>query len=465
MSTENINNENNNNNNDSINDHTIEINENDNLMMDNSNENTEEEYNMDTLSVNSSALLIPNGSTTSKETILVNKEENEGEDDEEIRRRKRRELPTLNEEENRLSENSPRLYWIDCLNIFANYLVIFVYISNIYVKDFDIPSLNFYTIISYGALARTCIPLFVMISGLFLLNPQKKLTIETIYKKYICHIFKNYLFWSLFYSTIQRLLINPEGEKFVYDKSLIIEILKNFIVGDDFLWYLNCIIGLYISTPMIKAIISDRKLAWYTVLIGCIISQFIPTLCEFFRIILKLNIDILNDYINGLLINISGSFLCYYILGYLLNTHQFTKKQLILSYGIGILGYLLTIGFRIYTCHQIQNVTHILTKYYNISIVMGTYGTFVFFKYTISQWIKPWIERKSFRKLISSLSECSFGIFLIHMFFHGLFIRLGIHIQIFNPIFWIPIYATLLFILSYITIFMIRKIPILKHIV
>jgi len=76
--------------------------------------------------------------------------------------------------------------------------------SNLYttpVTSFEWQVLNL-----YDSLVRFCVPVFVMISGAFLLNSEKHLTISVIFRKYISRIVLAFVFWSAMYSLLRNIV-------------------------------------------------------------------------------------------------------------------------------------------------------------------------------------------------------------------------------------------------------------------
>jgi len=355
-----------------------------------------------------------------------------------------------------------RLYWVDCLRVFSSFLVVFIHCSNISLKiPIDYKKYNGRVLIVYCCIARPCVPLFLMISGIFFLNPDKKISIKMIYTKYILRILKSIIFWSLYYNIIDYYVVR--NKKFEYSKETIITLMKNIFVGGGHLWYLYLTIGLYILTPIYRLVVTDRKIAWYATIIYSIVTQFLITLFDFFTIGLNWDVKFLYDTLENLLIYKFGHYLCYYLLGYLVSTQEFTKKRYIyLSYFIGILGSCLSVAFRFISCYHYHKDVHKLSKYHHFNVAMGAYGIFVFFKYTVNHAIEPLMEKEWCRKVLSVFSECSFGVYLLHYSIYPLFCRMNFHSQIFDPLYWVPIYSVILYTTTFICVYLLRKINFFK---
>jgi surface polysaccharide O-acyltransferase-like enzyme len=357
-----------------------------------------------------------------------------------------------------------RLYWVDCLRVFASYLVVFIHCSNVLLKpSIDYKSFNGRVLIAFCAFTRPCVPLFIMISGMLFLNPKKKVTLKMIFNKYIPRIFKCYLFWTLYYGIIDKYIIKYDNKTYIFNKDLIIEMIKVCIIrGCGHLWYLNFTIGVYLMTPIYRPVVRDRTLGWYLVALCCIVAQLVPTIHEFFIIVFGIDFQVIRTYIENLVIYTAGNYLGYYIIGYMVASHEFSKKRYIyLSYFIGLLGNVLSVVFRFISCYHYNKNVHNLSKYYNFNVCMGAYGTFVFFKYAVNGWVRK--RGKTFLKIIKLLSDCSMGVYLIHFTMYHIFYKLNFHSQLLNPLYWVPIYSLILYAVCFAMVYVLRKVPFIKE--
>jgi surface polysaccharide O-acyltransferase-like enzyme len=90
--------------------------------------------------------------------------------------------------------------------------------------------------------------------------------------------------------------------------------------------------------------------------------------------------------------------------------------------------------------------------------MFASYGVFLFFKETFGK-IK-FSDRKI--KIISKISQDTFGVYLIHVLVLQVFDTIGLNTLIINPIISIPIISIIVMILSEIGTLIINKIPILN---
>jgi len=366
--------------------------------------------------------------------------------------------------------SSGRVYWVDCLRIYASYIVVITHAAWFNLKR-DLGSYDANIANVYQGSTRACVPFFVMMSGIFFLKPNKNLPFSLLFSKYISRMVKCYIFWCIFYAVVyQRIL---EGNfLFFLNKDDLFATIRGSILGILHLWYLSFVIGLYLGTPIYRAIAVDRDLAKYTIIISTITFQLVPSIVYLVKFYTKFEgINILQNFFNQLQFEMAGSYSVYYLLGYLLSTYEFKKRRNVYAmYVVGIIGTILTTFFYVYHTLKAGRIEQFMINFNSITVAMSTVGGFLFFQYTVNDWIKPLVEQSWFRKTLSVLSECSFGVYLWHLFVLRVLHRLGFNGNRFagfpiDTAIGIPIDTTMCYIISFIITYIMRKIPILKSLV
>lgn len=106
-------------------------------------------------------------------------------------------------------------------------------------------TLNWAVCVFMVSLSSWCVPAFAMLTGFFMLNPLKKITIKKIYTKYILHILIVLVIWSVFYAITTHTFFYPFGPQ-----------------GLAF-WYLGMCIGLYSAIPILGHVAKDGTITKY----------------------------------------------------------------------------------------------------------------------------------------------------------------------------------------------------------
>ena len=344
--------------------------------------------------------------------------------------------------QNSISDN--RIVWLDVIRCVAMIMVIGVHcIDPFYISPTmrAIPEYTHWAAI-YGSLLRPSVPLFVMMTGLLLL-PVKKQPLGKFYKKRIYRVLFPFLIWSVLYSMfpwVTGVLGLPKeiiGDFFCYtpgqESQSLIDSLKdvamipfNFSHKENHMWYIYLLIGLYLYMPFFSAWIenADRKTKRAFLLIW-IISLFIPYLkeyvanCLFERSGYVFGTDTWNEF--GLFYYFAG------FNGYLLLGHYVKKgndwslmKTFILCILMFAVGYYITYtGFS--TTASNPNATEtemeLFFTFCSPNVLLMTLATFLLLQKVV-------ITNSTVIKVLANMTQCGFGIYMVHYFVVGPFFLL-----------------------------------------
>lgn len=344
--------------------------------------------------------------------------------------------------QNSISDN--RIVWLDVIRCVAMIMVIGVHcIDPFYISPTmrAIPEYTHWAAI-YGSLLRPSVPLFVMMTGLLLL-PVKKQPLGKFYKKRIYRVLFPFLIWSVLYSMfpwVRGVLGLPKeiiGDFFCYtqgqESQSLIDSLKdvamipfNFSHKENHMWYIYLLIGLYLYMPFFSAWIenADRKTKRAFLLIW-IISLFIPYLkeyvanCLFERSGYVFGTDTWNEF--GLFYYFAG------FNGYLLLGHYVKKgndwslmKTFILCILMFAVGYYITYtGFS--TTASNPNATEtemeLFFTFCSPNVLLMTLATFLLLQKVV-------ITNSTVIKVLANMTQCGFGIYMVHYFVVGPFFLL-----------------------------------------
>lgn len=211
-----------------------------------------------------------------------------------------------------------RNYSIDTLRTIATLLVILLHVSAGYVitgKNNLTFDTSFWAGNIVNSFSRICVPLFVLISGMFLVG--RKETFKQSYQKRASRILVPLISWTIIY-ILYRVAISFIADNPIDIKSL----LASVILGRPFyhMWYLFMIIGLYLITPILNNSIyyASRNTLW-TVAILLLLFGMINSSYD----------QILNNKVSFILWFVN--YLGYFILGYLIKDSKNSFSFLVLS--------------------------------------------------------------------------------------------------------------------------------------
>lgn len=327
-----------------------------------------------------------------------------------------------------------RLFYLDALRVFAVFSMILLHVAATPLYREPIDGFNWQVCNVYDSLVRFCVPVFVMISGSIFLSPQKNITIKLIFTKYIVRICTAFIFWSLVYAS----LAGGGLRSFVL----------NFINGHFHMWFLFIIFGLYVTTPLVRKIMDEKKLIEYFLILGFIFALTLPFVDSFLE-----GNPIKRFFSAKTHINLVLGFQFYYVAGYYLGHYDVPKRYRIIIYHVALLSVIFTIVCTSYVSLKANELVGVF--YNNLYPTTAFVAMALFLAFKNMCW-KPSVKTTLF---ISALAKLSFGIYLVHV----LTLRfIGLSATSFNPVFSVPLIALLTFTLSALIVHVMSKIPILN---
>lgn len=325
-----------------------------------------------------------------------------------------------------------REYAFDILRVISMIMVIIIHIANVYCRSFGMISTKSYLIsLIFNTICRVSVPIFFMISGSLLLDRSfnKEKYLKRVLKYVILIVVWDiiYLVWEYFYLGI------------TYDKLYM-------LVIDPYrahLWFLYTILVLYAIQPLLKLIMDKSnnvvKIILLTVwIILSLASMINPYVAKFFTIF---------------------SYIGYFIIGKYL--YDFIKKYDLRKYNISLV-LIMIICFSI-SIWMNYSLSIKLNQFYNLFFAYRTpfimISSFALYVLIISNYRKD-----SLNKFITGLSDLSLGVYLIHGIFLDVTVKVFIYSSI-NSLIGIPIFTLIIFVLSIISTFIIKKIKYLNYII
>lgn len=342
-----------------------------------------------------------------------------------------------------MSLNNKRIIQFDALRVIAALAVVWLHTSAQRFYE-CYPSTEWEARNIYDSLVRWAVPIFVMISGALFLVPQKKSEIRNLYTKNIVRIIRVFLFWSIIYITYDGI-----GEKGL------VGFWGKIIMGPFHFWFLKMLIGLYISVPILRAIVSNKKLEQYFICLSLITAFFIPMLFPLIGCFSNVARCFVEKYYEEIGLKIALGYVGYFVLGHYLTINIVKEK---VKKVLCILGILSIFAVNILTSFVSNRVgTPYLFLYGNINIftLFESVALFVVIK---DKQIAP-----RYHAVLINASKLSLGIYIIHpLVMEILFDLWEIDSSFLNPIYFIPFFASIVFVISFCVSFVLIRIPIIN---
>ena len=238
------------------------------------------------------------------------------------------------------------------------------------------------------------VPLFFMISGALIL-PVRDISVNSTWNR-IKKVLIPTLIWIIFYSILQFVYKDMTLESYI-KKILSIPFMYEFNLT---LWFMYALIGIYIISPIISCWLekaSKRDVEF--ILLFWLISSLLPLLSYF----IETDKSPMSLWFYG------TGYAGYFILGYYIRKYNFEITNKIL------LTVMFIIPFFAEGLNRYVFQAEMLDDIYSYqSIIIIIYGTSWYF---ILQKISRFIVNNKIQNMFAIISNCTFGIYLVHIFF------------------------------------------------
>ncbi|NOW93589.1 acyltransferase [Mucilaginibacter sp. SG564] len=345
------------------------------------------------------------------------------------------------------TQDTPQnITWINNLRLIAMFAVVILHTASPLLFYHKGNSMKDWLVADiYNALVRFAVPVFVMITGALLLHRDYEL--GDFLKKRLSRLILPFLFWSTVY-----ILYRCYNEEFVFTDDIWANtklILLQFQTGAYYhLWYVYLLIGLYLFIPILGKFVrhaSEKELLYF--------------LCIWFLTVL-ISKPYLSSFDTAIDLHNFTGYIGYLILGYYLTYKNFHIRGLV---------YIAAATFLVTALIIIAGTHYLLLKNHEIStffyepispfIILLSASAFLTAKHTVVR-LSP-----ALNKIAQNAGKFTLGIYFSHALILTLFDLTDINYTIFNPIFSIPVIALSCFLLSWLLVYIMSKIPFIKHLV
>lgn len=297
-------------------------------------------------------------------------------------------------------------------------------------------SFEWYGMALYRTIFASPTVLFVMVSGIFFLTPERNVTPRKIWTKNVPKMTCAYIFWCLIYALYRIYQMDPQPE-FTFKL-----LVQQWLIEPDHLWYIPMIVTLYILVPFFRCVtkIADKKLYKYMLML------FVPALV--LNTIATTPHLVYGGYLNTILGKTPLETICTYgfwmIYGYFMYTYRPSPKARKIIYVLGVISAIAAFIICIVTYHT--------TGYWHAAAVnrkftITTFGkNTAIFVFITNHFSQIQLSDRG-KKILGKVSGCTLMIYLAHWLFleiffdHNFIFSWGINPWIVVWIYAIVIYA------------------------
>lgn len=283
------------------------------------------------------------------------------------------------------------------------------------------------------------VPVFVMLSGRFLLEPERTLYLG----RYVRRVLAAFVFWGVVY---QLYYLAADWAQFDWKR-----FVSGVFTGAYHMWYLWMLLGLYALTPLLRKIAEDRRLTGYFLLLHILwqcFSYFVPEVPKVGN-----TVAAVLPYFD---LSFVGGFSGYYLLGFYLHQWQPEKHQKRRLYGLALLCWVISAAGNLLITWKTGINSEFFTSYASPLLIPQAAAIFVLFEKD-GECV---CQKKWARKLANAAGSHGFGAYLAHALVNEWVVR-GVWKAALadHPLLWLPVLTLMVTAVSFAISWLLRKLP------
>lgn len=337
---------------------------------------------------------------------------------------------------------SKRVQYFDMLNVAACISVVALHCNQM-VHTWQ-PGGNWLFALAIEVLFYWAVPIFFMLTGATLMEYRDRYDTKTFLRKRFERTVIPFVGWSL----ILYLLVSVPLEGAHLGPRSFIDMLVNCQIEQVY-WFFPPLFSIYLSMPLLSRLAKNEDTILYAVLVSFVLASVMPYLCKAIGI----------QWGGSLSISAFSGMLLYVGLGYLLSKHDLSVGQRRVVYALGIASMVFRYAYTDYFSSLIGAVDRLFFSYSAFPAVFQGAAVFVFFKNMGKVKLGD-----GARRALSTLSSCSFGVYLIHkpILDHIVMGLLGVSVQ---SVLLRTLGVAALYLVCVALVYVMRKLPVIKRIV
>lgn len=293
-----------------------------------------------------------------------------------------------------------------------------------------------------------------MLSGALLLQPSKlNEPIRVFFKKRFNRIGFALIFWSLIY-LIWAFFVSSTP---VTAENFVQGFLFSFFSGSYYhFWFLYLIIGLYLLTPILRALVlcDSQKILKYLITLWFIGVAIVPV------------IQLITGHVFHDTLIVMGGTIGYFVLGLYLQKIKIRSSVL---YGLFFASFFFTIlstwlmRFQFYSIGQ----NYFFFDYLSVNVILSSVTTFMILSKFPAEWPKH--THPLIRGVVHAISKNTLPIYLFHLIvmetLQNGYLGFKLSLTTINPIIGVPIITTVTLFITLGLILLMKKVPVLRTII
>ncbi len=304
------------------------------------------------------------------------------------------------------TQKNARVAYADLIRLIAILMVVLIHTAAPIFSTATVGSAAFTVSALLDGIAHAGVPLFVMVSGMFLLDEKRPMSVRRAIGHYALPLVGLYFFWSFLYAAANKVLIPLLFENVAPSGGMVRDFGVAVLEGAYHMWYLPMMTGLYLITPLLRTFVrqdSRHLVRWFLVLVFAL-RFVLPTGIRLVAEFTGLDFSAAYDSFHLLA---GWEYPAYYVAGwYIANNRPNSRyRRVVYATGAVALVALLTLTWWV-SVRRGEAVKELMEQ---LSLFCCVYAVALF---ALIAW-----EGQSLHpcNLLARLSALSFGVYIIHV--------------------------------------------------
>lgn len=306
-----------------------------------------------------------------------------------------------------------RKQYIDYLRVISMLAVVMIHVCTTAMTDFTDGNGTMKGVLFYGArnVLHFAVPIFFMITGALLLNPQKDISLHKLLKSYIFKYVCVILTFCWAYSLIE-IIFNNHDLKPIYFLQSFFDMLQGKTWAH--MWYMYSLLGIMLVLPILRwvARMADKQHILYLIIVLGLFLSILPFIKD------------MTGFNLGVALPINSEKFLFLLLGYWIDQKaiRINRKLSTIIIFCCIITLTVTAWFQVIKGVYLDYVP----SYSSPFIVIYSASIFSLFRTKERNMVQTSDKNKTGKlkkiekSVIDLLSTCSFGVYLVHMFWINL---------------------------------------------
>jgi len=344
-----------------------------------------------------------------------------------------------------------RVAFADLLRVFAMLAAIVLTLAMGGVRAASTTSASWQVFNLYAGLTRWCMPVYTMLSGMFMLDPKAGSSLTKLFFRNCLRLLIALLFWGGVYAVVEYV---AAGGRFSWWG--LWSAILNALRGNthSHLWPIYIFLGLYLVAPILRAFLrgASRGGVHYFLILAFLFVSLLPMV---FRLWPN-STAVLHTWYDKLQVQLVLGYVGYFVAGYYLREYTIGRITEAAAYILGVLGAIVTVWGTSVWSRSAGAFTDIFYDIFSPNVVFFSIAVVVLFRYVLGV-----SEERSRRQRLSGVAREVFGMYLVHAFFLMLLDFLDISVFSFAAVASVPVLAAFVFLCSFGLAWLIYHIPFL----